>query len=345
MTSFVCPLPLQNYGQIVLGHGGGGAMTDDLIAHLFAPAFELNDELGDAAVLPFAPHGQLVFSTDSYVVNPPIFPGGNIGHLAVAGTVNDLAMMGATPLYLSAGFVLEEGLDLQVLTQIVQAMAETAKQAGVRIVTGDTKVVERGHGDGIYINTAGIGRLDLPVGPHPKRARPKDVLLINGTLADHGMAILSHRHGLELGPDMLSDTAPLNGLVANMLQECPEIHVLRDLTRGGLAAAANEIARQAQVGLVFEEEKIPINGAVLAACEILGIDPLQVANEGKLLAVVPEDRAQAVLSVMKNHPLGKQASEIGYVCGEHTGVVVGKTPFGSTRIVDMPVGVLLPRIC
>lgn len=341
----MCPVPLRRYGQIVLGHGSGGAMTDELIAHLFAPAFGMAGTLGDGAVLDVAPGARLVFSTDSFVVNPLVFPGGNIGHLSVAGTVNDLAMMGAKPLYLSAGFVLEEGLEMEVLTQVVHAMAETALQAGVRIVAGDTKVVERGHGDGMYITTSGVGAICREIYPHPERARPGDVLIVNGTLGDHGMAIMSLRNGLDLDGEIRSDSAPLNGLVEAMFGVCADIHVLRDLTRGGLAACANEIARAAQVGLEIEEAVVPVTEAVAGACEILGLDVLQVANEGKLLAVVPEGQAGAVVAAMRAHPLGQKAAVIGRVTGEHPGTVVGKTAFGSARVIDMPVGALLPRIC
>lgn len=341
----MCPVPLRRYGQIVLGHGSGGAMTDELIAHLFAPAFGMTGTLGDGAVLDVDPGARLVFSTDSFVVNPLIFPGGNIGHLSVAGTVNDLAMMGAKPLYLSAGFVLEEGLEMEVLAQVVYAMAETARNAGVRIVAGDTKVVERGHGDGMYITSSGVGVLCREVYPHPERAQAGDVLIVNGTLGDHGMAIMSLRNGLDLDGKIESDTAPLNGLVEAMFEACADIHVLRDLTRGGLAACANEIARASRVGLEIEEAWVPVAEAVAGACEILGLDPLQVANEGKLLAVVPEACAGALIAAMQAHPLGQKVAVIGRVTGEYPGMVVGKTAFGSVRVIDMPVGALLPRIC
>lgn len=341
---FTCPAPLRRYPQIVLGHGSGGRMTEELISNLFAPAFAMDGDLSDAAVLLPEQKGRLVFSTDSFVVNPPIFPGGDIGSLAVAGTVNDLAMMGAKPLYLSAGFVLEEGLEMDKLAHIVYSMAQTAHQAGVKIVTGDTKVVDRGHGDEIYINTSGVGVLEGE-GPHPKRAKPGDVLIVNGPLGDHGVAVMSLRHGLGLEGEILSDSAPLNDLVQNVMDVCPDIHVLRDLTRGGLAAAACEIAKAANVGFEIDEFAVPVRDAVAGACEILGLDVFCVANEGKLLAVVPGKKAGAVLAAMKKHALGKDAAIIGRVTSQRAGQVMAKTPYGSERLVDLPAGELLPRIC
>lgn len=347
--AFVCPAPLRRYPQVVLGHGSGGVMTNELIENLFAPAFGMTDGLGDAAVLDadeaLRAGGRLVLTTDSFVVAPPVFPGGDIGDLAVNGTVNDLAMMGARPLYLSAGFVLEEGLEMAVLGRIVASMARAAQSAGVRVVTGDTKVVERGHGDGIYINTSGVGVLDAPPGPHPRRIAPGDALLINGTLGDHGVAVMSLRNGLGLESEVMSDCAPLNGLVEEMRTACPDIHALRDLTRGGLASAANELAEAAGVGLEVNEAAVPVLPAVAGACEILGLDPLQVANEGKLLAAVPDADADAVLAAMRAHPLGRKAACIGRATDAHSGVVVGQTAIGGQRVIDMPAGVLLPRIC
>ena len=347
--AFACPAPLRRYPQVVLGHGSGGVMTNELIENLFAPAFGMVDGLGDSAVLDadeaLRVGGQLVFTTDSFVVTPAVFPGGDIGELAVNGTVNDLAMMGARPLYLSAGLVLEEGLEMAVLGRIVASMARAAQSAGVRVVTGDTKVVDRGHGDGIYINTSGVGVLDTPPGPHPRRIAPGDALLVNGTLGDHGVAVMSLRNGLGLESEVMSDSAPLNGLVEEMRKVCPDIHVLRDLTRGGLAAGANELARAAGVGLEVDEAAVPVLLAVAGACEILGLDPLQVANEGKLLAAVPEADADAVLAAMRLHPLGRKAARIGRATDAHPGVVVGRTAIGGQRVIDMPAGVLLPRIC
>jgi hydrogenase expression/formation protein HypE len=323
-------------------------MMHDLITHLFAPAFG-QETLGDAAVFSLngalAEGGRLAFSTDSFVVKPLIFPGGDIGSLAVHGTVNDLAMMGARPLSLSAGFILEEGLLMETLGQVVQSMAAAARQANVSIITGDTKVVERGHGDGLYINTSGIGVVPAGVDPAPHRAQPGDLLIVNGPLGDHGMAIMSLRAGLQFESDIVSDSAALPGLVAAMLAACLDIHVLRDLTRGGLAAAANELAQAAGAGMVIEESAVPIRPVVASACEILGLDPLQVANEGKLLAVVPFEAAGRVVAAMQNHPLGRETAVIGQVTAENPGVVIGRTTIGSRRVIDFPVGELLPRIC
>ncbi len=344
MITFVCPAPLRRYPQIVMGHGSGGQMMQDLIEHLFMPAFgRPSNALTDAAVI--ALQGRLAFSTDSFVVSPAIFPGGDIGSLAVHGTVNDLAMMGAQPLYLSAGFILEEGLPLEQLGQIVTSMAAAAQAAGVRVITGDTKVVERGHGDGVYINTTGLGV--IPAGVHlaPERIQPGDVLLVNGPLGDHGVAIMSLRAGLTFETEVVSDSAALHNLTAMMVEACPDLHCLRDLTRGGLAAAVNELARAAQVGLVLDEEQIPIRPAVANACDMLGLDPLQVANEGKLVAAAPAANAAALLQVMRQHPLGREAAIIGRVTAQHPGVVIGRTAIGSQRVIDLPAGELLPRIC
>ncbi len=347
-NGFVCPLPLRRYPQIVMGHGSGGQMMQELIAHLFVPAFG-ESSLTDAAV--FALNGnpdenrRLAFSTDSFVVNPLFFPGGDIGSLAVHGTVNDLAVMGARPVALSAGFILEEGLPMDTLGRIVHSMAAAAREVGVKIITGDTKVVERGHGDGLYINTTGIGLVPVGINPTPQRLRPGDVLLVNGTLGDHGLAIMSVRAGLQFETDIVSDSAPLVSLITAMLDVCPDIHALRDLTRGGLAAAANEFAQAAQVGLVIEEPVVPVQPAVMAACEMLGLDPLHVANEGKLLAAVPPGAADSILATMHSHPLGQQAAIIGRVTGDHPGIVTGITTIGSRRVIDVPAGALLPRIC
>lgn len=348
MVEFVCPVPLRRYPQIVMGHGSGGQMMHDLIEHLFAPAFG-EAAVGDAAVFGLNnvmdKDGRLAYTTDTFVVSPLFFPGGDIGSLAVHGTVNDLAMMGARPLYLSAGFILEEGLLLDTLGQVVHSMAQAAREAGVRIITGDTKVVERGHGDGLYINTSGIGFVPAGVNPSPERVRAGDVLIVNGTLGDHGVAIMSRRAGLQFETEIGSDSAALNGLTAAILDVCPDIHTLRDLTRGGLAAAVNELARTAAVGMVVEETAVPVQAAVAGACEMLGLDPLYVANEGKLLAVVPPETADRVLAAMRSHPLGREAAVIGCVTEEHAGMVVGRTAIGSRRVIDLPTGELLPRIC
>ena len=350
LTNFVCPLPLRRYPQIVMGHGSGGQMMNELIEYLFIPAFSETDRpaLADAAVLGLTDlpaGGRLAFSADSFVVSPAIFPGGDIGSLAVHGTVNDLAVMGAKPLYLSASFILEEGLAMDTLGQIVQSMAAAARAAGVRVVTGDTKVVERGHGDGLYITTTGVGVIAPGVNPRPDRLSPGDALLVNGPLGDHGIAIMSLRAGLQFETEIVSDSAPLNGLVGEILAACPDVHAMRDLTRGGLAAATNELARDSQVGLEIDEPAVPVRPAVAGACDMLGLDPLHVANEGKLLAVVPAEFAEAVLTAMCRHPLGERAALIGRVTDTHPGVVVGQTAIGGRRVIDLPAGELLPRIC
>ena len=350
-TRFTCPAALRDRPQIVMGHGGGGALSRDLIEHVFLPAFgnPVLERLGDSGVLEvpglLAGGGRLAFSTDSYVVRPLVFPGGSIGDLAVHGTVNDLAMSGAQPLYLSAGFILEEGLPITELVGIVNRMAAAARAAGVDIVTGDTKVVERGHGDGVYINTAGIGVVPPGIDLGPHQIRPGDALLVSGTLGDHGMAIMSVREGLEFEAAIASDTAPLHGLVARMLAACPEIRLLRDPTRGGVATSLNEIADLAKLGLEIDEQAIPVTPVVANACEILGLDPLQVANEGKLLAVVPAEAAEAVLAAMRAHADGREATILGRVVADHPRLVVVRTAIGGTRVVPMPIGEQLPRIC
>jgi len=331
-----------------MGHGGGGSLTADLVEHLFAPAFRNDtlDAMGDSAVLEL-PAGatRLAFSTDSYVIRPLFFPGGSIGEIAVHGTVNDLAMAGAQPLFLSAGFILEEGLPLDHLGEIVRRMSEAARSAGVLLVTGDTKVVEKGHGDGCYINTSGVGVVPagLKLGPH--LARPGDAILINGRIGDHGIAILSVREGMEFETAVVSDTAALNGLVAAILAATPDVHVLRDPTRGGVAATLNEIASRSQVGIVLDENALPIGGDVESACELFGLDPLTVANEGKLVAVVASEAADAVLDQLRHHPLGREAARIGTVTDQHPGLVSARTKIGGTRLIPMPLGEQLPRIC
>jgi hydrogenase expression/formation protein HypE len=350
-SSWVCPLPLQNYPTIVMGHGSGGKMMSDLIKHMFLPMSnnQALAQLGDSAVLNFATNGKsanrLAFSTDSFVVKPLIFPGGDIGKLAVHGTINDLAMSGARPMYLSAGFILEEGLPMELLGQITNSFAEACREAQVELVTGDTKVVNKGHGDGVYINTTGIGVIPDDVDIRPDRAQPGDAIIVSGSLGDHGMAIMSVREGLEFETEIQSDSANLYELVRIMLEETTDIHCLRDATRGGLAAALNELAASSKVGMEFEEQLVPVNPPVAAACEMLGIDPFYVANEGKLVAIVPETKAEAVLEKIKAHPLGAQAVIIGKVVQEHPGLVVAKTQIGARRVVDMPTGEILPRIC
>jgi len=350
LQAFSCPTPLRDHPRVVLGHGGGGALTRDLVAHLFQPAFAnpVLDRLGDAAVVDLAgplAGCRLAFSTDSYVVRPLVFPGGSIGELAVNGTVNDLAMSGAEPKFLSAAFILEEGLAIAELAGIVARMAAAATRAGVSIVTGDTKVVERGRGDGLTITTAGVGLVPPGLELGPGRVRPGDIVLASGTLADHGMAIMSVREGLAFEATIASDTAPLSGLVAALLAACPGTRLLSDPTRGGVAASLNEIAATAGVGIEIDEAAIPVRPAVAAACEILGLDPLEVANEGKLLAVVPAAAAEAALAAVRADPLGREAVILGRVVAGHPGVVAVRTAIGGTRVVPLPIGAQLPRIC
>jgi hydrogenase expression/formation protein HypE len=345
-SQWSCPLPLRDYPSIVMGHGGGGQLSSELIEHLFVPAFRNHalESLADSTVLP-RPAGRLAFSTDSYVVQPLFFPGGSIGDLAVHGTVNDLAMSGATPLYLSAGFILEEGFPLSQLAAIVDRMARAAREAGVQIVTGDTKVVERGHGDGCYINTAGVGVIADNIEIGPARARPGDVVIVSGTIGDHGMAIMSVREGLEFETIIESDTAALNGMVASLLRFAPHVHVLRDPTRGGLATSLNEIAAQSQVGVVIEERKLPVLPDVQSACDLLGMDPVYVANEGKLVAIVDPSVAEAVLAAMRDDAHGRNAAIIGRVTEQHKGMLAAKTTIGGTRIIPLQIGEQIPRIC
>jgi hydrogenase expression/formation protein HypE len=347
--SWTCPLPLKNYPTIVMGHGAGGRMMNDLIRHLFAADFhnELLAQLGDSTALELSAtnNQRFAFSTDSFVVSPLFFPGGDIGELAVNGTVNDLAMSGAKPLFLSAGFILEEGLEMEMLGRISASMARACKHAGVQIAAGDTKVVEKGHGDGVYINTTGIGVIPEGVDIAPSNARPGDLILVSGTLGDHGIAIMSVREGLGFESEIQSDTAPLNGLVKEMLDVTKEIHCLRDATRGGLSAVLNELAVASHVGIEFEEGKVPVRSAVKAACEMLGLDPFYIANEGKLVAFVPETAAKEILAVMQNNEYGKEAVIIGRVTKDHPGLVVARTAIGGSRVVDLPAGELLPRIC
>ncbi len=334
-------------GVVEMGHGAGGRDMADLIEGLFVTEFA-NDALTgeeDQAILQVQA-GRLAVSTDAFVVAPLFFPGGDIGSLAVHGTVNDLAMCGAQPLTLTAGFILEEGLPMEELWQIVQSMQAAAQQAGVPIVTGDTKVVDRGKGDGIFINTTGLGLIREGITVAPTRARPGDIILINGAIAVHGIAIMSVREGLEFETALESDSAALHELVARILDVATEqVHVLRDPTRGGLASALNEIAAQAQVGIRLEETRIPLGEEVRGACEILGLDPLYVANEGKCLVIVAREAADAVLAAMQQHPLGREAAIIGEVVAAHPGKVFLRSRIGGMRVVDMLSGEQLPRIC
>jgi len=341
-----CPMPLRHHPTIVMGHGGGGKLSAELVEHIFLPAFQNDvlENLGDSARLALG-NSRLAFSTDSYVVRPLFFPGGNIGDLAINGTVNDIAMSGAQPLYLSAGFILEEGLPLATLGVIAETMGAAARTAGVTLVTGDTKVVDKGHGDGVFINTSGFGLIPEGVNIAPQQARPGDVVILSGEIGLHGVAIISVREGLEFGVTIESDSAPLNGLVAAMLAETKAIHVLRDPTRGGVASSLNEIAKAAHVGIAYQESKLPIPDVVRAACDLLGMDPIYVANEGKLITIVPQAVAEPLLERMRQHPLGQKATIIGTVTDQHQGLVVAKTSIGGTRVVDMQLGEQLPRIC
>lgn len=338
-------------GVVTLAHGGGGRAMRTLIETLILPAFNnpLLATLEDQATVSLAElvaHGdRLAFTTDSYVVTPMQFPGGDIGTLAVCGTVNDLAVSGARPLYLSCGLVIEEGLEMAQLAVIIDSLAATARQAGVSVVTGDTKVVERGAADKLFINTAGIGVIPAGVQISASRARPGDAVIVSGSLGDHGIAILLARNELALDAAVISDCQPLHGLVAAMLAACQNIHCLRDATRGGVATVLNEFATSSQVGIRINETAVPVNETVRSACEILGLDPLYLANEGKLVAVVPATHADAVLAAMRAHPAGRDAAIVGEITAEPVGNVVLATAFGGHRMVDMLVGEQLPRIC
>jgi hydrogenase expression/formation protein HypE len=346
-SGWSCPLPLVGYPAIVMGHGGGGKLGNELVEHLFLPAFrnpEL-ENLGDAAVLEIG-GGKLAMSTDSFVVQPLFFPGGSIGELAVNGTVNDLAVSGAEPKFLSASFILEEGFPLSQLAAIVDAMAKAAATAGVKIVTGDTKVVERGHGDGCYINTAGVGLIRPGVSVGPQHAMPGDAILVSGTIGDHGMAIMSVREGLEFESQIRSDCAALNGMIAKVLAAAgANVHTMRDPTRGGLASTLNEIAQASGVGVEIDEPSLPVRPEVQSACELLGLDPVYVANEGKAVFFVAPEAADQVLAVLRAHPLGRDAARIGRVTAEHKGMLVARTAMGANRVIPTQIGEQLPRIC
>jgi hydrogenase expression/formation protein HypE len=344
--SWTCPVPLRDHDRVVLGHGGGGKLSSELIEHLLLPAFDADASVApaDAAVID-AGGVRLAFTTDSYVVQPLFFPGGCIGDLAVNGTINDLAMRGAQPLALSCGLILEEGLELETLGRIVDAMGRAARAAGVRLVTGDTKVVESDAADGLYVNTSGIGLVPDGIDIRPEQARPGDRVIVSGPIGEHGVAVMSVREGLEFGTEVRTDSAPLHGLVAAMLAASTDVHVLRDPTRGGLAASMCEIALGARLGVEYEERAVPVPPAVEAACGFLGLDPVHVANEGKLVAFVPEAAVDAVLAAMHAHPLGGGAVVIGRAVEDHPGIVVARTPLGGTRVVDRPLGEQLPRIC
>jgi hydrogenase expression/formation protein HypE len=331
--------------KILLAHGSGGKLAHDLVEKSFVRALAnpLLDKLDDSAVFDLS--GRLAFTTDSYVVSPIFFPGGDIGKLAVCGTVNDLATSGAKPLYLSLSFIIEEGLLVSELEKVVESVQKAAGEAGVEIVTGDTKVVTRGSADKLFINTAGVGVILEGVSISGTNAKPGDKVILSGAIGDHGIAVVSKREGLSFATKLKSDCAPLGGLVADMLKASPDIHALRDPTRGGLATSLNELAQQSKVSIRIEEKAIPVREEVLAACEMLGFDPLYVANEGKMIAIVPPQDADKVLKAMRQDKYGKEAVIIGEVMGENPGRVVMKTVLGSWRIVDMLVGDLLPRIC
>lgn len=350
-ADWVCPLPLRETRRVVMGHGGGGVLSEELIENLFLPAFgSAGVPARDSALLD-AGSGRIALTTDSYVVQPLFFPGGNIGHLAVHGTINDLACSGAQPLALTAGFILEEGLELDVLGAIATTMGAAAAEAGVSIVTGDTKVVGKGSADQLFVNTAGVGVVPDGVDIAPQRARPGDVIIVSGPLGEHGVAILSVREGIDFGTVVTTDSAPLHRLVAAMLTAAFEsgdrgaVHALRDPTRGGLVASVVEIARAASVGIEIDEAAVPVPDTVASACSFLGLDPLQVANEGKLVAFVDPAHADAVLAAMCARPEGAGAAVIGRVVGEHPGMAVARTAFGTTRVVERELGEQLPRIC
>jgi hydrogenase expression/formation protein HypE len=331
--------------RITMSHGAGGKATHTLIEAVFLDAFRnpLLEPLEDAAQLAVG-GARIALTTDSYVVSPLFFPGGDIGDLAVNGTVNDLSVSGATPLYLSAGFILEEGFPVADLQRIVESMRDAAAAAGVHVVTGDTKVVQKGKADGCYINTAGVGVIERDVDLGVARAQPGDAILVSGPIGDHGITIMLARGELDIEADICSDTAPLNGLVAGLLDAVP-VRAMRDATRGGVATILNEIAKAADVGVLVSEDEIPVRAEVRGASELLGIDPMYVACEGRLVAVVPGEAAEAAVAALRAHPLGEQAAVIGHVRAEQPGIVQLKTAFGGTRIVDLLVGDPLPRIC
>jgi hydrogenase expression/formation protein HypE len=346
MTEFTCPIPLSEYPRVLLAHGGGGRLSQHLIEKMLYPSFEnpLLEPLHDGAILSLD-GGRLAFTTDSHVVHPLFFPGGDIGHLSVFGTANDLAMCGARPLFISCGLILEEGLPMEDLWRVIVSIREAAAEAGVQVITGDTKVVERGKGDGVFINTSGIGAVlpGLDVGPH--RLRPGDEIVISGPIGLHGIAIMALREGIELETEIRSDSAPVYPLVEALAAAGLDIHMLRDPTRGGVSSALNEMARHGGVGIRLDEEPLPIPSDVEGVCEILGLDPLYVANEGNFLAVVAEGEGARALETLRQHPLGARAALIGRVTAEHPGVVVMRTRIGGERVVDMMSGEQLPRIC
>ena len=342
----VCPLPISGKHTVQLAHGGGGRLMQELIQDVFVRAFHnpMLEPLHDGATWPVE-KGTLAFTTDSYVVSPLFFPGGDIGSLAVNGTINDLAMCGAKPLYLSAGFILEEGLSMEMLQRVVHSMAEAARAAGVPIVTGDTKVVDRGKGDGIFINTSGVGLVPTGVRVLPTLIQSGDAILVSGDLGSHGVAVLSVREGLTFDGNVESDSTPLHHIVADLIDNGVELHCLRDLTRGGLASVLNELAVAAKVGMLVDEEVIPVSEPVRGACELLGLDPLYVANEGRFVAVVPASQGEAALTVMRRHKAASLAAHIGIVTDRDPSMIVLRTVVGTHRVLDLLSGEQLPRIC
>lgn len=348
MQGPICPLPNQHTETIVIGHGSGGSMTQDLIREIFYQRIgnPILAEANDAARLPIAEmKGQIAVSTDSHVVSPLFYPGGDIGRLAVSGTVNDVAMLGARPAFLTAGFILEEGFAMQDLQQIVDSMAAACVEADVKIIAGDTKVVERGKADGLFINTAGFGFIPKGRQIGGQYAQPGDAVLVSGSLGDHGIAILQARGDLGFESHIKSDVAPLNHMIEDLLSVIPDVHVLRDPTRGGLSTSLKEIACQSQVSIHLDEESIPVKPDVRAACEMLGFDPLYLANEGKVIVILPEEKAEKAVEIIKKSPYGSQAMRIGSVLSDDPGEVLLKTAFGTTRILDFLSGEILPRIC
>ncbi|MBC8509459.1 MAG: hydrogenase expression/formation protein HypE [Chloroflexi bacterium] len=347
MPGPVCPVPLRHGEKIVMGHGSGGKMMADLIAKTFLPPLD-NPALragNDAGVVEPGPGSQLAISTDCHVVSPLFFPGGDIGKLAICGTVNDVAMMGATPQFLTAGFILEEGLDLDILEKVVASMKAAAEEAGVEVVAGDTKVVQKGLADGLYITTSGVGTVISGKDISGAGAKPGDVVIVSGYLGDHGIAVLGARGELGFESDIQSDVAPLNHVIASCLNTSDQVRVLRDPTRGGVASALNEISQQSDVGITLFENAIPVRPAVAAACEMLGFDPLYIANEGKFIAIVGKDDGDKVLKVIKDNPYGEGAAIIGEVTETPKARVLMKTAIGGTRVVDVLAGEMLPRIC
>lgn len=346
MDQLTCPFPIAQYPHVLLAHGGGGKLMQQLIERMFTQAFGPKPASGlhDSTVLNL-PVSKIAFTTDSFVVRPLFFPGGDIGSLAVNGTVNDLAMSGAKPLYLSLGFIIEEGLPMENLWQIVRSIKKAADTAGVKIVTGDTKVVDRGKGDGIYINTSGIGIIEHELSIVPSNVRAGDVILVNGDLGRHGIAIMATREGLDFETTIESDCAPLNDVVGQLIHAGIDIHCMRDLTRGGLASALNEIAQDSSKTIQVNESSVPVAEQVASACAILGYDPLYVANEGRFIVFVPENQSAKALKVLQGHPLGRQACRIGEVLSDSRPLVTLKSFIGANRILDMISGEQLPRIC